>query len=160
MANTITITGNLAGDPELRFTGGGDAVANFTVCDTPRKFNKQTNEWEDAGDTLFLRCSIWREHAEWATENLTRGQRVTVTGKLKQRSWDTPEGEKRTTVECDAESIAPHPPRNQAGQGQARPQPQARPQAQGGQPPQPQTDPWGPPAGGNRGGATYDEPPF
>ncbi|WP_122262188.1 single-stranded DNA-binding protein [Ornithinimicrobium cerasi] len=120
MSNTITITGNLAGDPELRFTPGGDAVANFTVCDTPRRYNQATSQWEDAGDTLFLRCAIWREEAEQAAQTLVKGQRVTVTGKLKQRSWQTPEGENRTVVECDAESIAPHPKKGaQGGQQQS-----------------------------------------
>lgn len=105
--NNFTITGNLAADPELRFTASGDAVANFTVCDTPRKFDKQTQQWADAGETLFMRCSLWREDAELAAETLKRGQKVTVTGRLKQRSFEK-DGDKRTVIEMDAESVAPH----------------------------------------------------
>lgn len=168
MANSITITGNLAGDPELKFTPSGDAVANFTVCDTPRRFNKQTNEWEDAGDTLFLRCAIWREHAEWAAETLTKGQRVTVTGRIKQRDWQDNDGNKRTSVECDADSIAPHP-RKQAqgnawgGQQASQAPPQQQSAGWGQQPPQsaPQPQQQAMPTSGGWGGApTYDEPPF
>lgn len=113
MSNHITITGNLTADPELRFTPGGDAVTNFTVADTPRKFNKQTNAWEDSGETLFVRCSIWREDAEVAAELLRRGQRVTVTGKLKQRSYEK-DGQTRVSIECDADSVAGHGQRKAA----------------------------------------------
>ncbi|MCK0114303.1 single-stranded DNA-binding protein [Ornithinimicrobium sp. F0845] len=102
----ITIVGNLTADPELRFTPSGAAVANFTVASTPRQFDRQTNDWKD-GETLFMRCSIWREAAENVAESLTRGTRVVVTGRLVSRSWDTPEGEKRTVMEMQADEIGP-----------------------------------------------------
>ena len=102
----ITIVGNLTADPELRFTPSGAAVANFTVASTPRTFDKQTNEWKDS-ETLFMRCSIWREAAENAAESLTRGTRVVVTGRLVSRSWDSPEGEKRTVMEMQADEVGP-----------------------------------------------------
>jgi single-strand DNA-binding protein len=100
----ITVIGNLTGDPELRFTPSGAAVANFTVASTPRTFDRQTNEWKD-GDTLFLRCSIWREAAESVAESLTKGMRVIATGRLVQRSYETREGEKRTVVELEADEV-------------------------------------------------------
>jgi single-strand DNA-binding protein len=102
----ITVVGNLTDDPDLRFTPNGAAVANFTVASTPRFFDKQTNEWKD-GDALFLRCSIWRQAAENVAETLQRGARVIVTGRLKQRSYETREGEKRTTFEVEVEEIGP-----------------------------------------------------
>jgi single-strand DNA-binding protein len=103
---TITIVGNLTDDPDLRFTPNGAAVANFTVASTPRFFDKQTNEWRD-GEALFLRCSIWRQAAENVAETLQRGARVIVSGRLKQRSYETREGEKRTTFEVDVDEIGP-----------------------------------------------------
>jgi len=103
---TITVVGNLTADPELRFTPAGAAVANFTVASTPRSFDRQTNEWKD-GEALFLRCSIWREAAENVAESLTRGSRVIVSGRLKQRSFETREGEKRTVVEVEVDEIGP-----------------------------------------------------
>ena len=102
----ITVVGNLTADPELRFTPSGAAVANFTVASTPRTFDKNTNEWKD-GDALFLRCSIWRQAAENVAESLTRGARVVVTGRLKQRSFETKEGEKRTVVELEVDEVGP-----------------------------------------------------
>jgi single-strand DNA-binding protein len=102
----LTVVGNLTADPELRFTPSGAAVANFTVASTPRTFDRQTNEWKD-GEALFLRCNIWREAAENVTESLTRGSRVIVTGRLKQRSFETREGEKRTVVELEVDEIGP-----------------------------------------------------
>ena len=102
----ITVVGNLTADPELRFTPSGAAVANFTVASTPRMFDRQSNEWKD-GDALFMRCSIWREAAENVAESLTRGSRVIVTGRLKQRSYETREGEKRTVVELEVDEIGP-----------------------------------------------------
>ena len=102
----ITVVGNLTDDPELRFTPSGAAVANFTVASTPRSFNKQTNEWED-GEAMFLRCSIWRQAAENVAESLQRGMRVVVQGRLKSRSYETREGEKRTVFEIDVEEIGP-----------------------------------------------------
>ena len=102
----ITVIGNLTGDPELRFTPSGAAVANFTVASTPRTFDRQSNEWKD-GDTLFLRCSIWREAAESVAESLTKGTRVIVTGRLVQRSYETREGEKRTVYELQVDEVGP-----------------------------------------------------
>ncbi|WP_454042259.1 single-stranded DNA-binding protein [Cellulosimicrobium sp. Marseille-Q8652] len=102
----ITVIGNLTGDPELRFTPAGAAVANFTVASTPRTFDRQSNEWKD-GDTLFMRCSIWREAAENVAESLTKGMRVIVQGRLVQRSYETREGEKRTVVELQVDEIGP-----------------------------------------------------
>src|SRR5215207_9046862 len=102
----ITVIGNLTGDPELRFTPSGAAVANFTVASTPRTFDRQSNEFKD-GDTLFMRCSIWREAAENVAESLTKGTRVIVTGRLVQRSYETREGEKRTVYELQVDEIGP-----------------------------------------------------
>ncbi|GGK53881.1 single-stranded DNA-binding protein [Nocardia camponoti] len=102
----ITVIGNLTADPELRFTPAGAAVANFTVASTPRVFDRNTNEWKD-GEALFLRCNIWREAAENVAESLTRGARVIVSGRLKQRSYETREGEKRTVVELEVDEVGP-----------------------------------------------------
>jgi single-strand DNA-binding protein len=102
----ITVVGNLTADPELRFTPSGAAVANFTVASTPRTFDRQSGEWKD-GEALFLRCSIWRQAAENVAESLTRGARVVVTGRLKQRSFETREGEKRTVIELDVDEVGP-----------------------------------------------------
>ncbi|MBF6176375.1 single-stranded DNA-binding protein [Nocardia blacklockiae] len=102
----ITVIGNLTADPELRFTPAGAAVANFTVASTPRVFDRNSNEWKD-GEALFLRCNIWREAAENVAESLTRGARVIVSGRLKQRSFETREGEKRTVVELEVDEIGP-----------------------------------------------------
>jgi single-strand DNA-binding protein len=102
----ITVVGNLTGDPELRFTPSGAAVANFTIASTPRNFDKNSNEWKD-GDTLFLSCSIWRQAAENVAESLQKGMRVVAQGRLKQRSYETREGEKRTVVELDVEEVGP-----------------------------------------------------
>jgi single-strand DNA-binding protein len=103
---TITVVGNLTSDPELRFTPSGASVASFTVASTPRMLDKATNEWKD-GDALFLRCSVWRQVAENVAESLHRGDRVMVTGRLKQRSFETKEGEKRTVVEVDVDEVGP-----------------------------------------------------
>ena len=103
---TITIIGNLTNDPELRFTPSGAAVANFTVASTPRTFDRQANEWKD-GETLFMRCSVWRDAAENVAESLQRGTRVLVSGRLKSRSYETKEGEKRTVVELDVDEVGP-----------------------------------------------------
>ena len=102
----ITVIGNLTGDPELRFTPSGAAVANFTVASTPRIFDRQANEFKDS-DTLFMRCSIWREAAENVAESLTKGTRVIASGRLVQRSYETREGEKRTVVELQVDEIGP-----------------------------------------------------
>jgi len=166
---TITVVGNLTADPELRFTPSGAAVANFTVASTPRIYDRQSGEWKD-GEALFLRCNIWREAAENVAESLTRGSRVIVTGRLKQRSFETREGEKRTVVEVEVDEIGPSlryatAKVNKAsrsggggggfgggGGGGSRPPAQAS-GATG-------DDPWGSaPASGSFGGGD-DEPPF
>jgi single-strand DNA-binding protein len=102
----ITVVGNLTDDPELRFTPSGAAVANFTVASTPRTLNKQTNEWED-GEAMFLRCSVWRQAAENVAESLQKGARVIVQGRMRARTWETREGEKRTSFEIDVDEIGP-----------------------------------------------------
>ncbi|MDR1825925.1 MAG: single-stranded DNA-binding protein [Bifidobacteriaceae bacterium] len=103
----ITVVGNLTGDPELRFTpNGGTSVANFTIASTPRNFDRASGEWRD-GDTLFLRCSVWREAAENVAETLTKGMRVIVQGRLTQRSYETREGERRTVVELQVDEVGP-----------------------------------------------------
>jgi single-strand DNA-binding protein len=102
----ITVIGNITGDPELRFTPSGAAVANFTVASTPRAFDRQSNEWKD-GETLFMRCSVWRDAAENVAESLNRGTRVIVSGRLKSRSYETKEGEKRTVVEMEVDEVGP-----------------------------------------------------
>jgi len=166
----ITVVGNLTADPELRFTPSGAAVANFTVASTPRIYDRQSGEWKD-GEALFLRCNIWREAAENVAESLTRGARVIVSGRLKQRSFETREGEKRTVVEVEVDEIGPSlryatakvnkASRSGGGGGggfgggsrQAAP---AAPQPSGA----PADDPWGSaPASGSFGGGD-DEPPF
>ncbi|WP_334153011.1 single-stranded DNA-binding protein [Microbacterium sp.] len=108
MANEtqITVVGNLTADPELRYTQAGDAVANFTIASTPRKFNKQTNQFEE-GEALFLRCSVWRGSAEHVASSLSKGMRVIAQGDLVQRSYETKEGEKRTSVELQVTEIGP-----------------------------------------------------
>lgn len=103
---TITVIGNLTNDPELRFTPSGSAVANFTVASTPRTFDRASSEWKD-GETLFLRASVWREAAENVAESLTKGTRVIVSGRLKSRSYETKEGEKRTVIELEVDEIGP-----------------------------------------------------
>ena len=179
----ITIIGNLTQDPELRFTPSGAAVANFTVASTPRTFDRQTNEWKDA-ETLFMRCSVWREAAENVAESLTRGTRVVVTGRLVSRSWEDKEsGQKRSVMEMQVDEVGPSlryatakvtktqrgggqggfgggggfNGGQQGGSGQSAGGPQA-------------TDPWataGPSGGSQQGGQggwstgpSYDEPPF
>ena len=169
---TITVVGNLTADPELRFTPSGAAVANFTVASTPRIFDRQSSEWKD-GEALFLRCNIWREAAENVAESLTRGSRVIVTGRLKQRSFETREGEKRTVFEGEVDEIGPSlryatakvnkASRSGGGGGgfgsgsRQAPAPASAPaEASGGS----GEDPWGSaPASGSFAGGD-DEPPF
>ena len=103
---TITLVGNLTADPELRFTPSGAAVANFTVASTPRTFDRQTNEWKD-GDAMFINCAVWRQAAENVAESLQKGMRVIVQGRLKSRSYETREGERRTVFEIDVDEIGP-----------------------------------------------------
>ncbi len=102
----ITVVGNLTADPELRYTQGGLAVANFTIASTPRTFDRQANDWKD-GEALFLRASCWREFAEHVAGSLTKGSRVVATGRLKQRSYDDREGNKRTAIELEVDEIGP-----------------------------------------------------
>ncbi len=102
----ITIAGNLVDDPELRFTPAGQPVARFRVASTPRYLDKNTNEWKD-GDSLFLTCNVWRQAAENVAESLTRGMRVIVSGRLRQRSYETKEGEKRTVYEIEVDDVGP-----------------------------------------------------
>ena len=152
-----TITGNLTSDPELRFSPSGAAVASFTVASAPRIFDRQANEWKD-GETLFMRCSVWREQAESVAESLRRGTRVIVTGKLKSRSWDDQDGQRRTVIEMDVDEVGPSlrnatakvtkTERNGGGQGFDA---QSTPGGGWGQQPQGASG-WGPPA--------VAEPPF
>jgi single-strand DNA-binding protein len=102
----ITVIGNLTSDPELRFTPSGHAVAGFTIASTPRTFDRQSNEWKDS-ETLFLRCTVWRQAAENVAESLQKGFRVIVQGRLKQRSYETREGEKRTVIELEVDEVGP-----------------------------------------------------
>ena len=102
----ITIAGNLVDDPELRFTPAGQPVAKFRIASTPRYLDKNTNEWKD-GDSLFLTCNVWRQAAENVAESLTRGMRVIVSGRLRQRSYETKEGEKRTVYEIEVDDVGP-----------------------------------------------------
>lgn len=157
----ITIVGNLVDDPQLRFTPSGAAVANFRIASTPRFLDKSTNEWKD-GESLFLTCNVWRQAAENVAESLQRGMRVMVQGRLKQRSYETKEGEKRTVYEVEVDEVGPSlknatakvikTQRGGGGFGSAPPQ----------------DDPWAsaPAASssgagwGAGGGSTPDEPPF
>lgn len=146
----VTVVGNLTEDPTLRFTPSGAAVANFTVASTPRTFDRNTGQWVD-GDALFLRCSVWRDAAENVAESLTRGMRVVVSGRLKQRSYDK-DGEKRTVVELEVDEIGPSlryatAKVNKVSRDKA-PERSARP-------PQPPDDPWAP-----KKTNADDEPPF
>ena len=157
----ITVVGNLTSDPELRYTQNGLAVANFTIASTPRNFDRASNEWKD-GEALFLRASVWRDFAEHVAGSLTKGSRVIVAGRLKQRSYETKEGEKRTSMELEVDEIGPSlryataqvtrasgggggGGRGQVGGGGGG---GGRPQSQ------PQADPWGAPSGGSGGGGS------
>lgn len=102
----ITVIGNLTADPELRFTPGGSAVCNFTVASTPRAFDREANDWKD-GETMFLRASVWREAAEHCAESLGKGMRVIVAGRLKSRTFETKDGDKRTVFEIDVDEVGP-----------------------------------------------------
>jgi single-strand DNA-binding protein len=154
----ITVIGNLTADPELRFTQSGAAVANFTIASTPRV--KKGDQWED-GDALFLRCNIWRQAAENVAESLTRGARVIVSGRLKQRSFETREGEKRTVVELDVDEIGPSLKYATAKVNKMARQGSNAGSYSGGGPP-PADDPWGsaPPSPQGWGGGFSDEPPL
>jgi single-strand DNA-binding protein len=163
----ITICGNLTADPELRFTPNGQAVANFTVASTPRYRDQQSGEWKD-GESLFLRCNVWRQQAENAAESLTRGMRVVVVGRLKQRSYEK-DGQKRTAFEVEVDDVAPSlknatakvdKTQRQGGQSQGGfGQQQGQGQQGGGFGGQQADDPWA--TGGSGGGGGFsDEAPF
>ena len=161
----ITIAGNLVDDPELRFTPAGQPVARFRVASTPRFRDNSTGEWKD-GDSLFLTCNVWRQAAENAAESLTRGMRVIVSGRLRQRSYETKEGEKRTVYEVEVDDVGPslrnasakvnRASRNGAGGGQ-RDQGSPGGRSSGGGQGGGDTDPW---ASDSGGGGFTDEPPF
>ena len=181
----ITVIGNLVDDPELRFTPSGAAVANFRIASTPRTFDRQSNEWKD-GETLWLGCSVWRQAAENVAESLTKGTRVIVQGRLKSRSYETREGEKRTVFEIDVEEVGPSlrsatAKVNRAnrsggtgggfGGGGGAAYGGSQPGQSSGEQPGASNDPWasaGRPSGGGSpagdpwasGGGSMDEPPF
>lgn len=152
---TVTVVGNLTNDPELRFTPNGAAVASFTVASSSRVLDKTTNEWKD-GDTTYLRCSVWRQYAENVAESLTKGTRVIVTGRLKQRSYETREGEKRTVMEIDVDDVGPALRYATAKVNRVQRSGGGFSGDSGGGSSTPADDPWSsaPPAGG------FDEPPF
>ena len=156
MANDtiITLAGNLAADPELRFTPSGAAVANFRVLSTPRTFDRQKNEFVD-GDTLAMNCSIWREAAENVAESLTKGTRVIVQGRLVQRSYEDRDGQKRTVVELQVDEIGPS--LKYASAKVTRAQRSGNGGGFAGGAPSGQGDPW---AGSAPAGGFSDEPPF
>jgi single-strand DNA-binding protein len=171
---SITLVGNLVDDPDLRFTPSGAAVANFRIASTPRTFDRQANEWKD-GETLFLSCAVWRQAAENVAESLQRGMRVIVQGRLKSRSYETREGEKRTVFEIDVDEVGPSlrsatakvtRASRSGGEGQpggyggGQPAGGNDPWAAGGSGQQPSSggqaaDPWAAPASGST-----DDPPF
>ena len=156
----ITVVGNLTSDPELRYTQNGLAVANFTIASTPRNFDRQANEWKD-GEALFLRASVWRDFAEHVAGSLAKGSRVIATGRLKQRSYETREGEKRTAIELEVDEIGPslryataqvtRASGGGGGQGGG-----ARGQVSGGGPARQHDDPWGAPGASSGGGGGAD----
>jgi len=181
----ITVVGNLTSDPELRYTQNGLAVANFTIASTPRQFDRQSNEWKDQ-DALFMRCSVWREYAENVANSLGKGMRVMAIGVLRQRQYETKEGEKRTSIELEVQEVGPvlryalAEVRRLTKQQDPRGQQQSSgnvpaswsPPAQGrgtGQQPAPAEEPWGTPANSGPGrdetgwsnpGNFNDETPF
>ncbi len=155
----ITVVGNLVDDPELRFTPSGQAVAKFRIASTPRTRDAQSGEWKD-GESLFLTCSVWRQYAENVAESLQRGMRVIVNGRLKQRSYETKEGEKRTVFELDVEDVGPA--LRNATAKVTRVNRGAGAPAGGGSSAAASDDPWAaaPSAAGSWGGSNFDEPPF
>jgi single-strand DNA-binding protein len=175
----ITIVGNLVDDPQLRYTPTGNAVANFRIASTPRFMDRATNEWKD-GDSLFLTCNVWRQPAENVAESLQRGMRVIVSGRLRQRSYETKEGEKRTVYEIEVDDVGPSlrnasakvtkSQRSGGGQGGGgfggggSSSGGGQGGYGGGSSRPPADDPWASDAGGSSGGggdSTYsDEPPF
>ena len=158
-ATVNTVVGNLTADPELRFTPSGAAVANFTIASTPRTFDRQSGEWKDQ-EALFMRCNIWRQAAENVAETLTRGMRVVAQGRLRQCSFETKEGEKRTVVELEVDEIGPSLKYATAKVNKISRGGGGGGFGGGGGSSAPADDPWGsaPPAGS--GGGFNDEPPF
>jgi single-strand DNA-binding protein len=173
---TVTVVGNLTNDPELRFTPSGAAVASFTIASSTRVLDKNTNEWKD-GDTVFMRCSVWRQYAENVAESLTRGTRVIATGRLKQRSYDNRDGQKVTVIEMEVDDVGPAlryatAKVNKVARGGGGGGFGGGDGGFGGQPAAANDDPWASSApaggggggggswGGGGGGASYDEPPF
>ena len=158
---TLTVIGNLCADPEIRFTQQGKGVTNFTVASTPRHIDRTTGEWTD-GEALFLRCSIWGQAGENVVESLTRGTRVIVQGRLRQRSFDTKEGEKRTVIEMDVDEIGPSLKWQTAKVSKA--ERRSGGNGFGGAPPASQQntgeDPWGSAPAPGAGGGFAEEPPF
>jgi single-strand DNA-binding protein len=156
----ITLVGNLVDDPELRFTPNGQAVAKFRIASTPRFMDKATNEWKD-GESLFLTCNVWRQAAENCAESLQRGMRVIVQGRLKQRSYETKEGEKRTVFEVEVDEVGPSLRSATAKVVKASRGPGGGAGFGGGSGGS-ADDPWASasPAGGGGGGSLSDEPPF
>jgi single-strand DNA-binding protein len=162
---TITIIGNLVGDPELRYTPTGQAVATFRVASTPRYMDRATNEWKD-GDSLFLSCNVWRQAAENVAESLTRGMRVIVSGRLRQRSYETKEGEKRTVYEVEVDEVGPSlrnasakvTKSTRSGGGNFGGQGGGQSGYGGGAGPRPSDDPWAADPSSDNGFS--DEPPF
>ena len=164
----ITLVGNLVDDPQLRYTPTGQAVANFRVASTPRFLDRNTNEWKD-GDSLFLSCNVWRQAAENVAESLQRGMRVIVSGRLRQRSYETKEGEKRTVYEVEVDEVGPSLRNASAkvtktsrstggfGGGAAGPSGGSGQPGYGGGGGRPADDPWASDAGGD---GYSDEPPF
>jgi single-strand DNA-binding protein len=153
----ITVIGNLTADPDLRFTPAGNAVCNFTVASTPRVFNSASGEWKD-GETMFLRCNAWRALGENLAESLTRGARVVVEGRLKQRTFDTKDGETRTVVELDVDDVGPSlkyatAKVTKVSKNSGKPKAKAAPVAE--------DDPWGTPAEADLvgAGAGFASPP-
>jgi single-strand DNA-binding protein len=155
----ITLIGNLVDDPELRFTPSGQAVAKFRIASTPRYMDKATNEWKD-GESLFLTCNVWRQAAENCAESLQRGMRVIVQGRLKQRSYETKEGEKRTVFEVEVDEVGPSLRSATAKVNKASRGPGGGGGFGAGG--SGADDPWASasPAGGGGGGSLSDEPPF
>lgn len=148
----ITVVGNLTADPELRYTQSGLAVANFTIASTPRSFDRQSNEWKD-GEALFLRASCWREFAEHVAGSLTKGMRVVAQGRLRQRSYETKEGEKRTSIELEVDEIGPSLRYATAQVTRA-----ATSGGGGGSRGQVAEEPWGASSGGASGGDVWNTP--
>jgi len=154
----ITVVGNLTNDPELRFTPSGAAVASFTVASSSRYLDKATNEWKDA-EPVYMRCSVWRQYAENVAESLQKGTRVIVTGRLKQRSYETREGEKRTVMEMEVDDVGPALRYATAKVNKVQRQGGGFGAESGGSSSGPSDDPWASGPSG-AGGAGFDEPPF